>query len=92
MHSGMNAHAKTPERRGAPRLRTLKGARLVLPNQISTFQCTVRNVSETGVGVELSSTLAVPSRVLLKMDDGSSDRMCEVVWRTETRLGLRFLS
>jgi hypothetical protein len=87
----MNAPAETTERRGAPRLRSLKGARLVLPNQTSTFQCMVRNTSVTGVAVELSSTLAVPYKVLLKMDDKSVDRMCEVAWRTETRLGLRFL-
>jgi hypothetical protein len=87
----MNANPDIPERRGSPRLRSLKGARLVLPNQMSTFQCTVRNSSATGVGVEMSSTLGIPRQVLLKMDDYSADRMCEVIWRTEKRLGLRFL-
>ena len=79
------------EKRGSPRLRSLKGAQLVLPHNMSVFRCTVRNISETGVGVELPSTLAIPNRVTLKMDDGSPERRCEVAWRTQTRLGLRFL-
>lgn len=72
-------------------MRTLKGARLVLPNNVSTFQCTVRNISETGLAVELPSTLAIPNQVTLRMDDGRPDRLCDVVWRTETRLGLHYV-
>jgi hypothetical protein len=86
----MNVGAEHDNKRAAPRLRSFKGAHLVLPNHASTFRCTVRNISETGLCVELPSTLAVPNRVLLKMDDGRSDRWCNVAWRTETRLGLQY--
>ena len=86
----MNATAEMDNKRIAPRLRSLKGAHLVLGNGISTFRCTVRNTSTTGVCVELPSTVAVPSRITLRMDDGSPDRLCDVAWRTETRLGLHF--
>lgn len=88
----MNAGVESDNKRSAARLRSLKGAHLVLPNRIGTFQCTVRNLSATGACAELSSTLSVPNRVTLRMDDGSPDRPCEVVWRTETRLGLHFVS
>jgi PilZ domain len=87
----MNAGTETENKRVAARLRSLKGAHLILPNRIGTFRCMVRNLSATGVCVELPSTLSVPNRVTLRMDDGSPDRLCEVVWRTETRLGLHFL-
>lgn len=88
----MNPGADIDNKRAAPRLRSLKGAHLVLPNGVSTFQCVVKNMSATGVLVELPSTLAVPNRVTLKMDDGSAERLCDVAWRTETRLGLHFVS
>lgn len=86
----MNSGAEFQEKRGAPRLRALKGARLILANHASTFQCTVRNISQTGMLVEMPSTLTIPSRVRVRLDDGSPERMCDVIWRTETRLGLRF--
>ena len=70
----MNASAETENKRAAPRLRSLKGAHLVLANGISTFRCTVRNISTTGVCVELPSTLAVPNRLTLRIqpDEGLS--------------------
>ena len=77
--------------RRAVRLRTLKGAHLVLPNNVSTFVCTVRNMSATGALVELPSTLGVPQRVTLRLDDGSPEKLCDVAWRTEKRLGLHFV-
>lgn len=78
-------------KRRAVRMRTLKGAKLVLPNNVSTFDCTVRNISATGALVEMPSTLGVPQRVSLRLDDGSPERVCEVAWRTERRLGLHFV-
>jgi hypothetical protein len=88
----MTPGVETDNKRIATRLRSLKGARVILPNRMSTFQCTVRNLSATGACVEMPSTLGVPNRITLKMDDGSPDRLCDVAWRTETRLGLHFVS
>ena len=78
--------------RRAPRVRTLKGGTIVLANKLSTFQCTVRNLSETGACLEIPSTLGVPNSFVLKMDDGSPDRQVVVAWRTDRRLGVRFES
>jgi hypothetical protein len=88
----MNLGVESDNNRAAARLRSLKGAHLVLPNRIGTFECTVRNLSATGACAELPSTLSIPSRVTLRMDDGSPERLCDVVWRTEKRLGLHFVS
>jgi hypothetical protein len=76
--------------REAPRMRTLKGGHIVLPNNISTFQCTIRNLSQTGALLETASTLGIPQRFTLKSDDGGIDRPVMVAWRTERRLGVRF--
>ncbi|BCJ90257.1 hypothetical protein IZ6_09920 [Terrihabitans soli] len=88
----MNAGVETDNKRTAARLRSLKGAHLVLPNRIGTFACTIRNLSATGACAEMPSTLSVPNRVTLRMDDGTPERLCDVVWRTETRLGLHFVT
>jgi hypothetical protein len=88
----MNAGVEPDNKRIAARLRSLKGAHVILPNRMSTFQCTVRNLSATGACVEMPSTLAITNRVTLRMDDGSPERLCDVAWRTETRLGLHFVS
>jgi len=88
----MTSIAETHNKRDAPRVRTLKGARILLPNNVSTFECKVRNLSDTGACIELSSTVGVPARFRLLMDDGSDELLCEVAWRTETRLGVRFQS
>jgi hypothetical protein len=77
------------EPRSAPRRRTLKGGRIVVNDGFSTFDCTVRNMSETGAKLVISSVLGVPERFTLAMDDGRSFS-CEVAWRTETEIGVRF--
>ena len=77
-------------KRTAPRQRTLKGGLIVLPNKMSTFECTIRNLSETGALLELASTLGIPQRFTLRMDDGSPEREVSVAWRTDRRLGVHF--
>ncbi|MFC5067747.1 PilZ domain-containing protein [Flaviflagellibacter deserti] len=89
----MNSSAhQTEEKRGSPRMRTLKGGRVVLPNNLSTFECKVRNLSATGACIEMPSTLGVPNHFTLKYDDGSPSKVCNVIWRTDKRMGLRFES
>jgi hypothetical protein len=77
-------------KRRAPRMRTIKGASLLLPGTASAFSCVMRNLSETGALVELPSTIGVPAAIILETQDKSLNRHCRVAWRTETRLGLEF--
>jgi hypothetical protein len=77
-------------KRAAPRHRTLKGGLIVLPGKMSTFQCTIRNVSDTGAMIEMASTLGVPQRFTLRMDDGGPDHEVTVSWRSDRRLGVHF--
>jgi hypothetical protein len=86
----MPAPENDDNKRRAPRLRTIKGASLVLPGSGSTFSCVMRNKSDTGALVEMPSTIGVPQTVTLRTDDGLLERPCTVAWRTETRLGLAF--
>lgn len=78
------------ERRGAVRKKTLKAGRIVFNGRSSAFDCTIRNMSETGVKVVLMSSLGIPDLVDLDFEDGTA-RCCRVVRRTLTELGLEFL-
>ncbi|QQR38165.1 PilZ domain-containing protein [Devosia rhizoryzae] len=75
--------------RSSQRHRTLKGGKIVVNDGFSTFSCTVRNMSETGAKLLVPSVIGIPERFSLALDDGRSFA-CEVAWRTETELGVRF--
>lgn len=78
------------EERTAQRHRTLKGGRIVFNEGHSTFTCTIRNLSETGAKLQVTSILGIPQRFSLAMDDGRNFE-CESVWHTETEIGVRFV-
>jgi PilZ domain. len=79
------------DNRSAPRHRTLKGAHIVLNEGFSTIDCMVRNMSETGAKLVVASVVGIPSRFDLAMDDGRRFS-CEIAWKSETEIGVRFLS
>jgi hypothetical protein len=78
------------DKRQTPRRRTLKGARIVVNDGFSTFTCTVRNLSEIGALLRVESVVGIPDTFRLAMDDGASHD-CEVVRRSATELGVRFI-
>jgi len=80
----------TDENRHTQRRRTLKGGRIVLNDGFSTFDCTIRNMSESGAKLVVASILGIPQRFQLALDDGRHFD-CDAVWRTETEIGVRFL-
>lgn len=77
------------DERNAQRHRTLKGGKIVFNDGRSTFDCVVRNLSETGAKLTVNSALGVPQRFVLAMGDGRRFD-CEVAWHTETEIGVRF--
>jgi hypothetical protein len=76
------------ERRMAPRSRVLKTGRLVLSEKAPKLECTIRNLSESGALLQVSSTFGIPADFDLFI--GSERQSCHVVWRTDTRLGVAF--
>ena len=79
----------TEERRSTPRQRVLKGGKVVINDGFSTFQCTVRNLSESGARLKVASIIGIPDTFDLAMDDGRK-HACTVVWRTATEIGVKF--
>jgi hypothetical protein len=79
----------TEEHRSAQRQRTLKGGRIVINDGFSTFDCTVRNFSESGARLKVASILGIPDSFDLLMDDGRKFA-CSVAWKTEFEIGVKF--
>jgi hypothetical protein len=78
------------DERKTQRHRTLKGGKIVFNDRRSVFDCTVRNLSETGAKLAVTSTLGIPQRFALALTDGRNFD-CEIAWHTETEIGVRFL-
>jgi hypothetical protein len=81
------------ERRRAPRFKVLKGARVLMLDQFGrTIGCVVRNLSMLGARLALRTPHAVPDKFQLMFEADGSIRQCRVVWRSETQMGVTFLS
>jgi hypothetical protein len=78
------------ENRTSQRQRTLKGARIVLPNGNSTIDCTVRNLSERGAKLQVTSIIGIPDAFQLLLPNAPR-RACQVIWRKANELGVAFL-
>ena len=76
-------------RRESLRMRTLKGAKIVWPTGVP-INCIVRNLSTSGASLEVQSP--VPSAFELVFEGDQSRRSCCVIWRRETRIGVKFQS
>ena len=78
-----------PDRRARGRRRVLKGATVSFNNGYSTFECVVRNQSESGARLSLAETFALPSRFKLTVS-AEGPRDVEIRWRTMTMVGVSF--
>ncbi len=76
------------ERRTAGRHRTLKAGTIVLNEGLSTIDCLVRNLSESGARLEVENPLTLPDRFELTLDGHS--KACDGVWKSVRHVGIRF--
>lgn len=76
------------EHRATPRRRLLKSGRISFGG--GTINCTVRNLSETGAALEVSSPVGIPEHFTLVIEADHIQVACRVVWRKETRIGVHF--
>ena len=76
------------ERRHFHRHRVFKPAKLV--GQASVLDCIVRDISANGARLALISTTGLPETIDLSFDAGRTLRLCRVVWRTPTEIGVEF--
>lgn len=82
------AGAADDERRIAPRYRTLKGVRIILPGGMSTIDCVVRNRSETGLLIRLNGPVVLPPEFEVLMD--AQRRPVRIAWKKGLDLGVAY--
>jgi hypothetical protein len=76
------------EHRTTPRRRLLKAGRISFGG--GAIDCTVRNFSETGAALDVSSPVGIPDRFTLVMEADQRHLPCRVIWRKEKRIGVHF--
>jgi hypothetical protein len=79
----------TPDQRQAKRKRVLKGARILMPELGISCDCAVRDFSETGACLVLTTPVAVTASFELALYDDTI-KQCRVVWRAGRRVGVAF--
>jgi PilZ domain len=54
------------------------------------ISCTLRNVSDTGAALEVTSPIGVPEQFTLALPADDKRVPCRVAWRREKRIGVTF--
>ena len=80
----------THEKRRQQRDRVLRHARIIYSASSCTMDCIVMDLSENGARIKPSDMLLCPEEFTLRVPFGTS-RDCEVVWRRNTEVGVRFM-
>ena len=75
-------------KRVAARKRVLKTGYIVFSDKVPKLECTIRNVSETGASLQVSTTIGIPNSFDVIID--GARRHCRSVWRTNTKIGIAF--
>ncbi len=76
------------ENRIAPRKRVLKGAFIITSEKAPKLACTVKNISDTGAALQVSTTFGLPGAFDLIIDNQRYH--CRSMWRTDTKIGVKF--
>jgi hypothetical protein len=76
------------ERRQAVRRKVLKGGRIAYASE--GIACTVRNLSETGAGLDVPNALNLPPSFMLVIERDGFTRRCHPVWCNDRRVGVAF--
>lgn len=90
MQVRMSPEEVPSDRRGGRRMRTLKGGRAIFNGGYSSFECTVRNLSDGGAVLVFGDILGIPNHFELEIGPGQPRRSCTVRWREGTAMGVSF--
>ena len=80
------------KQRIAPRRRVLKSATIAFNQRFSSVPCIVRDLSLAGAHLRVEGTINVPNTFVLIIDLDGLEANCQVVWRRDKGLGVRFAS
>lgn len=73
------------------RRRVLKAGIIAFNNRFATLTCMVRDLSEHGARLRVDNPMMVPSHFELIIELDGFEVDCELVWRHDNEIGVRFL-
>jgi hypothetical protein len=76
------------ETRVAPRFKVTKPAKIDHGGE--KINCVVRDISTTGAAIEISDVVRIPDHFMLSIPEDRLKLPCNVVWRTQYRIGVAF--
>lgn len=79
------------EKRCEHRRRALKTGTLIFNKGYASYGCTIRNMNDAGVMVEMGETTGIPQEFKFRMDD-STLIDAQMIWRTKDRIGIQFIN
>ena len=85
------AEPDSDERRKEGRSKTLRNAKIIFNNKMSVVNCIVRDITSNGCQIRVESTTTLPKFFTLHIMNGDIKRECEVAWRNQTTMGLKFI-
>jgi hypothetical protein len=91
-NSPISIQGCTDEKRQANRRRVFFPAKIIYNGRLCVISCQIRDISETGCKLRIPNTAAIPNKFTLQFSEGNISKACEVVWREETSLGVRFMA
>lgn len=71
------------------RKRVLKTAQIVLSDKAPKLDCAIKNLSDTGACLQVSTTYGLPMSFDVVFD--GVRRPCRAVWRTDNKIGIIFV-
>jgi hypothetical protein len=80
-----------PNRRKFERHQVEISGKLMWANGLRSCACTIKDLSEEGASIEAADASYVPKSVFLFVGSSQSVFDCEMRWRNDTLIGLRFL-
>lgn len=78
------------ERRRIPRTQVSKDARIILSQPAPLIDCTVCNLTNLGVCLQVPGAADIAGAFDLTFDLGRSFRSCRLIWKTANKLGVAF--
>jgi hypothetical protein len=83
-----NRNTTMIENRAVPRRKVFKRGSITFSG--GGFDCTVRNLSSQGAGLDVASPMGVPKSFTLVIESDQFIRRCHPVWSRERRIGVAF--
>lgn len=90
MQAHMRPDDSHTDRRTERRMRTLKGGLIVFNGGYSSYECTIKNLSDTGALLKLGAIAGVPNHFDLEIDHAHPRIKCTVRWREGNFIGVSF--